>query len=179
MQNINPNLVNGLNLYAYCNNNPIAYSDPNGNSIIGTIIIICLLFAGTAIGAGVAGKKAYDNGARGWELVGQILIGATIGLAVAGVVVMLGGAGAAAIGQLGITAGTFFGLEAMKAVSLGALAWNFAAFVVAPIAGFDMDGVDLNPPPEKPIPTSPPITASSEQNKLIGIKSIRKSIPIF
>ena len=28
---LNPNSINGLNLYSYCGNNPIMYSDENGN----------------------------------------------------------------------------------------------------------------------------------------------------
>ena len=30
--------IGGLNLYAYCNNNPVMHSDPSGNSLIGTLL---------------------------------------------------------------------------------------------------------------------------------------------
>lgn len=50
-----PDKINGLNLYAYCVNNPIVYIDPNGNAIIS--ILLGLLLA-LGIGAGV-GAAAY------------------------------------------------------------------------------------------------------------------------
>lgn len=30
---LDPETPNGLNLYAYCNNDPVNYSDPSGNSV--------------------------------------------------------------------------------------------------------------------------------------------------
>ena len=45
---LNPQSVNGINLYCYCMNNPISYYDPSGHSAILFGLII-----GTIIGAGV------------------------------------------------------------------------------------------------------------------------------
>jgi RHS repeat-associated protein len=37
---LDPSSVNGLNLFAYCNNNPVMNFDPNGNALI-TLMLIC------------------------------------------------------------------------------------------------------------------------------------------
>lgn len=36
---IDPESVNGLNLYAYCYNDPVNYADPSGNSVIASVLI--------------------------------------------------------------------------------------------------------------------------------------------
>lgn len=35
---LDPTTINGLNLYAYCNNDPVNYCDPSGHSVIAAII---------------------------------------------------------------------------------------------------------------------------------------------
>lgn len=65
---LDPQSLNGLNLYAYCLNNPIMYRDENGNNVewwewlgaIGRIITgICAVIAGAlVIASGVAGAGA-------------------------------------------------------------------------------------------------------------------------
>ncbi|QVK19278.1 DNRLRE domain-containing protein [Mycoplasmatota bacterium] len=64
----------GKNMYAYTENNPVMYVDPNGDSIILACIII-----GTIIGAAAGGTVAYnvakENGAEGWELAGWTALG--------------------------------------------------------------------------------------------------------
>ena len=66
-------LINGLNLYMYCSDNPIIYYDPSGQSFILIGFII-----GTIIGAIVLGEYAYntakENGANGWELFGWTML---------------------------------------------------------------------------------------------------------
>ena len=63
-----------LNLYTYCNNNPIMYTDESGEGILLSLILI-----GAIVGATVAGAIAHNNGVSGWELVGAIAGGALIG----------------------------------------------------------------------------------------------------
>ena len=88
-----PQTIHGLNLYAYCGNNPVMYIDPTGTFFFTTLLIG--LIAGAVIGGAVNGVIAYNNGARGWDLVGQIALGAVVGGvigAAAGAVVGAGGA---------------------------------------------------------------------------------------
>lgn len=40
---LDPETLNGLNLFAYCNNNPIMYTDPKGNLAFLTILIISVV----------------------------------------------------------------------------------------------------------------------------------------
>ena len=64
--------INGLNLYMYCNNNPIMYVDPSGCFALTTIIILTLIAVGVVAGGTAAGVISYSKGYRGWELVGYI-----------------------------------------------------------------------------------------------------------
>ena len=53
--------INGFNLYAYCNNNPVNMSDLNGNSALGFIISCLLSFASSQIIALVDREKYLDE----------------------------------------------------------------------------------------------------------------------
>ena len=60
---------NGLNLYAYCLNNPSKYCDYFGLSVVA---IIAILAAATIIGGVVGGVIRYNNGEQGWDLAKSI-----------------------------------------------------------------------------------------------------------
>ena len=137
LEHLDPETIGGLNLYAYCLNNPVMGVDPNGTVIsIATALII--LAVGTIVGTTVSAVKAHNDGKKGWDLVGATIYGAAIGLAAAGALVaaigVISGAGA-------VLSATFNGIYAaakvMKTVkaaaqifAIGALASNFSAITV-------------------------------------------------
>ncbi len=132
-------ILNGLNLYSYCSNNPIIYYDPNGNFLIA--LILAFLAITTVAGAVVGGVTAYKNGSRGWDLVGKIFLGAAFGLAAGGAIVATT---AVFLGAFGIT--TVLGVSVLQIFAIGTLAFDFTAFIIAPIFGFDMPGIEYKGP---------------------------------
>jgi len=90
-----PDNTQNYNKYAYCLNNPLKYSDQNGQ------------FFELIIGAILGGFEGYEighsNGAHGWGLFGDILAGAGIGAATSGIAdaYSLAGASAVATGSIG------------------------------------------------------------------------------
>ena len=86
---LNPESINGLNLYAYCLNNPVNYVDPTGYSAILIGLII-----GAVIGAGLgvfAGMSFTANiPILGWINSGGALMYGVTGVQVLGVAGLLG-----------------------------------------------------------------------------------------
>ncbi len=80
-----PESINGLNLYAYCGNNPVMYVDPTGTFLFSFLIAV---LAGALIGGLVGGVSAVANGDNFW---GGFLSGALVG-GVLGGAMILGGA---------------------------------------------------------------------------------------
>ncbi len=154
-----PEVINGINLYAYCGNNPVMNVDPTGTWFL--LFIFGVLLAGAIIGGAVAGSEAAKNGATGWEVVGQVLLGAAMGIAVGAIVVMSTAVVAGVLGLFGVGAGTVFGLAAPKAFSIAAFIYNVVAMVIAPIFNITMQPIELNPVPNKPITMPPNITGKS------------------
>ena len=85
---LDPDTPNGLNLYAYCNNDPVNYSDPSGNFAVS--LAIAGLIVGAIIGATIGGIITYnaakDNGSEGWELFGWTALGILGGGVVGGAI---------------------------------------------------------------------------------------------
>ena len=132
--------LNSYNLYAYCSNNPVMYADPSGHSILALLGILAL---GAIAGGTWAGIKSYQEGNRGFELFADIVFGSAFGLATAGAAIMTVSVffGAAR----GIHA-LIMGVEAIQMFGVGALAFDFTAFFVAPLYGIEMEGVELEMP---------------------------------
>ena len=77
---LDPETINGLNLYAYCGNNPVMYTDPNGTAkwwewLLGIVIII----GAVALSVVTAGLAAPVSAAVGGGLLGAIVGGAVAG----------------------------------------------------------------------------------------------------
>ena len=125
---LDPETPNGLNLYAYCNNDPINYVDPSGNLGISLAALgaIILGVVGAAIGGVVTYNVAKDNGAEGWDLFGYTMLGVLGG----GLVGALAGAGLGALitkatGILGFSITKYYILSVKKITVLG----NMKTFV--------------------------------------------------
>ncbi len=101
---LDPESINGLNLYAYCLNNPIMYVDPSGHAIIslliglgiataiGAAVGVVSYVASTAISGAITGEWSWSWG----MFVGSILGGA-VSEAIAFLLPKIGLVGAGAI----------------------------------------------------------------------------------
>ncbi len=78
---LDPQSVNGLNLYAYCGNNPVMYADPSGNSaILIGLIIGALIGFGTAAYIDYSDDGEIFNGSVEWyDYLGATILGGVIG----------------------------------------------------------------------------------------------------
>ena len=143
-------------------------------------LIFAILAITTIAGAAIKGKTAYDNGVRGWELFGEIALGATLGLAAGGALIALSAgifaAGSALAGGAGINA-IFLGVAAKQAFAIGALAYNFFAFVVAPIIGVAVEGIEYGGGDGVPdnLPKKPQPAPRHPAGKLFGWWPFAKS----
>ena len=137
---LDPDTINGVNLYAYCGNNPVKYSDPNGTFIISGTAILFTALISAGIGAGIAaGSTIYQdymddgrlfNGSiTPWSYLGNILGGAIAGFGI-GVCAALGaGYGASLLGFGVATTGlTLSGGSALAIASTTAFATGMAGY---------------------------------------------------
>ena len=108
LEYLDPESINGLNLYAYCGNNPIMYTDITGHSwesfwnstggkIVGTVLIIGAMVALSIATAGVGTAVVGALGGGFWAAVA----GGAVGGAISGAIF---GAGISMISQ-GVTNG--------------------------------------------------------------------------
>lgn len=99
-------VINGLNLYAYCGNNPVVNIDKEGTFFLTALLVGALV--GMVVGGAVAGVSSANNGAEGLELVGDIAAGVLVGAAIGATIgagIGLVGAGVATIGGGGAVGG--------------------------------------------------------------------------
>lgn len=95
---LNSDTINGLNLYAYCENDPINKYDPSGHFVISVSFLVGSILWGIVFGMGISGAVAYAEGERGLDLFWDIVGGAILGAAVGATVALGGAAGLASVG---------------------------------------------------------------------------------
>ena len=86
---LDPKTIGGLNLYAYCGNNPVMGIDATGHFVLWAIVI-----AATIIGGVIGGVKGRSQGKTGWDLAESILKGALAGAMISGLTIAMVGIGA-------------------------------------------------------------------------------------
>ena len=135
---LDPDTINGLNLYAYCGNDPVNRIDPNGNKwwhwLLGAVAIVAV----TVIAVGVTALTGGTAGV-GFAVALGALKGAVIGI----------GIGAVAGTIIGVVAGGLYsvltGADFWSSVGTGAL-WGlgicaFAGATIGAIVGGISSGV--------------------------------------
>ena len=143
---LDPDTVNGINLFAYCLNNPVMNTDPTGHSVSFVIALLVVgAIAGGAVGGAIAYGEATAKGKTGsdliWSTIGGVVVGAAFGAAATGAVISTIGVVGGALGATTV----MFGVPTAQAFAIGALAYNFAAIFVAPFLGIEMEPIELAP----------------------------------
>ena len=124
---LDPDTINGLNLYAYCVNNPVMHCDPNGTEwwkwLLGIGIVIVAV-AATVLTCGAAGVAI-----GGTALLGSVIHGAAVGALIGAGVGIVGGAIAGGIysavtgadfwSSVGIGIAAGFGIGAIVGAIIG------------------------------------------------------------
>ena len=117
-----PESINGLNLYAYCLNNPVMHTDPSGNSFL-IPFLVAMLVGGLVKGVIAAVNTANDGGTFkeiSASFVGNFITGAAIGGAM-----VLGGI--AAVGGYGVLATIGLGAAAVGISFIGGIGSYYAS----------------------------------------------------
>ena len=141
--------LNKINLYAYCGNNPVMYSD--GDGTFATLIILGLI--GVAIGFGVAAYidsqdgKMFNGDVQWYDYLGASVIGGLLGLSLGWFAGLswsftiptfgfVNTGGALAIGITGTTAITITGTQILTGV--GAIGLVLMSKLVGNYGGYEV-----------------------------------------
>ena len=140
---LDPDAINGLNLYAYCLNNPVMNIDPSGH--FGLLALLGIGIASLLIGGGaqlVSNAMAGQTGSELWRGVAGAAIGTAVnalmlcGLPVDGAAFVLA-AGTGALTQTGIDMieTTIRGEDINMKLTVQDLAINFVTTLVGNVIG--------------------------------------------
>ena len=135
---LDPETVNGLNLYCYCNNDPVNYCDPSGHFAITSLLIAMGVGFGIGFAVGGAfeiGKQVYSNGWNpgnwDWTQIGLSALGG----GVAGAISAISIPGSGFLSYLGT-----FALGGVASVAGGLISGSVSSFETAAFA-FALGGV--------------------------------------
>ena len=128
--------------------------DPSGHSVVALLIFLA---ATTIAGGVIGGVTAYKDGARGVDLAKSIFLGSMLGLAVGGAIIATGAVIVGAFSVISGTTATIFGVAVKQAFGIGALAFDFVAYFIAPIFGFEMEGIEYEAGTPIDVPTPQPV----------------------
>ena len=102
----------------------------------------------------MGGITAYNQGKSTGEIIGKIILGGFVGLAVGGLVLASIGVVATIFGSAGLATSVWvFGMTAKEVFIIGAVTYNVVGALVAPIIGMEMQLIEWGNPsykPEKP-----------------------------
>jgi RHS repeat-associated protein len=130
----------GANLYQYCYNNPVMYTDSTGQFPF-LIFAIAALAVGLTAGATVGAVTAYNDGLTGWDFAQRVITKAAIGTAIAGATLVLGGVTVGGLGgALGVSTALMNGLKTVYAVGMLGMVFGTAAALTVNGIPFQWDG---------------------------------------
>jgi RHS repeat-associated protein len=156
---IDPDVPNGLNLYAYCGNDPVNYADPSGRFAISAFFGIYALIAITATSMLIGGSAQIvsnaisgEKGSNLWRGVAGAAFGTGVDALVLCLTMEMGiaslfiAAGASAVVQSGIDVVESLIFEETITINniVESLLWNFGATLSGNYLGGELIPINTN-----------------------------------
>ncbi len=128
---LDPETIGGLNLFSYCNNNPVTYADPKGNApwlIIGLIVVFAVIggILGGLSKERLIFPKPDGEKLTGWDRTFNVFVGALGGCLILGLGLIVVAAG---LEFAGIA--TLAGYSILQLTAFGILIYNSAAIILS------------------------------------------------